>query len=75
MSKMGRYKSYLTGVQNEGRGRGHFWTISKRKCFFFMASLNKAFVKNKIKKTLKQKNLIKKNMMSKIFGMRQTSCF
>ena len=33
MSKMGRYKSYLTGVQ------GHFWIMSKRKTLFFMASL------------------------------------
>ena len=35
MSKLGQYKSYLTGVQNEGGGgRGHFWTMSKRKTFF-----------------------------------------
>ena len=35
MSKMGRYKSYLTGVQNEGGGQGHFWTMSKRKTLFY----------------------------------------
>ena len=33
LSKMGQYKSYLTGVQNEGGG--HFWTMSKRKTLFY----------------------------------------
>ena len=36
LSKMGRYKSYLTDVQNEkGGGQGPFWTMSKRKTLFY----------------------------------------
>ena len=41
MSKMGRYKSYLTGVQNEGGGgEATFGQCPKERRFFFlMASL------------------------------------
>ena len=41
MSKMGRYKSYLTGVQNEVGGvEATFGQCPKERRFFFMASLN-----------------------------------
>ena len=39
MSKMGRYKSYFTGVQNEGGGQGHLLDNVQKKDAFFMASL------------------------------------
>ena len=54
---MGRYKSYLTGVQNEGggEGRGHFWTMSKRKTLFVMASLRSETKNDKpVKRVLRE---------------------
>ena len=32
-------KSYLTMSKTRGGSRGHFWTMSKRKVLFLMASL------------------------------------
>ena len=61
----GPLKSYFTNVQNGpiqklphgcpkwgGGGRGHFWTISKKKTFFWMASLTRRPVFNRYRYVL-----------------------